>query len=225
MCSKSKLNLQIFCCCAECVPWSKKSPHPTPEQSSALDLDLGLRVCICNTPRKWIILHSFPELQLTHACRHEIVELLDVHWLEIKGAVDARCLLKMTCYSAYLVFKLKPTTQCLDTALASVRYIKDKGSYSQNRRCQVFLAKTKSSGDPGQFPSSRPDGWMEIKLGDFYISSGNESALEMRLWNTENMYGKSGLIVRGIDVRPRWGRKFNFILWPGSDNNWKYVQF
>lgn len=134
---------------------------------------------------------------------HEVVELQKVYWLEIKGMVDTSCLLKMTCYSAYFVFKLKQRTQWIHTALTSVRYLKDKGSYSESRRCQVFLTKSESSKDPGQFPNIRQDGWMEIKIGDFYVTSGNEGEVEMRLWNTENKYGKSGLIVRGVDVRPR----------------------
>nr|GMC61438.1 putative late blight resistance protein homolog R1A-3 isoform X2 [Ipomoea batatas] len=132
---------------------------------------------------------------------HEVAELVNVCWLEITGTVDTGCLRKITSYSAYLVFKLDPLSQCLETAVACVKYLNDKGNYGENRRCQVFLAKTRHSGDPGQFPDCRPDGWMEIKLGDFYVSSGNEGEVQMRLWNTEPDW-KSGLIVRGIEVRP-----------------------
>ncbi|XP_031129018.1 putative F-box protein PP2-B12 [Ipomoea triloba] len=146
-----------------------------------------------NNPRHWI---------WTWDSGHEVVELQNVCWLEIKGMVDTTCLLKMTCYSAYLVFKLKQSTQWIDTALTSVRYLKDKWSYCESRRCQVFLTKSKSSKDPGQFPNIRQDRWMEIKLGEFYVTSGNEGEVEMRLWNTENIHWKSGLIVWGIDVRP-----------------------
>ncbi|XP_031108866.1 putative late blight resistance protein homolog R1B-17 isoform X2 [Ipomoea triloba] len=132
---------------------------------------------------------------------HEVAELVNVCWLEITGTVDTGCLSKITCYSAYLVFKLDPLSERLETAVACVKYLNDKGNYGENRRCQVFLEKSKYSGDPGQFPDCRPDGWMEIKLGDFYVSSGNEGEVQMRLWNTEPDW-KSGLIVRGIEVRP-----------------------
>nr|GMC61442.1 F-box protein PP2-B11-like [Ipomoea batatas] len=133
---------------------------------------------------------------------HKVAVLLGVCWLEIKGKLDTRRLHKITSYSAYLIFKLRSEPQRLDTAFTSVRYIKDKRSCSENRRCQVFLAKRRSSEDPGRFPNRRHDGWMEIKLGDFYISSRNEDEVEMRLWSTENVHWKSGLIVKGIEVRP-----------------------
>nr|GMC65168.1 putative late blight resistance protein homolog R1B-17 [Ipomoea batatas] len=130
---------------------------------------------------------------------HKVAVLLGVCWLEIKGKLDTRHLHKITSYSAYLIFKLGSEPKRLDTAFTSVRYIKDKRSCSENRRCQVFLAKMRSSEDPGRFPNRRHDGWMEIKLGDFYISSSNEDEVEMRLWSTENVHWKSGLIVKGIE--------------------------
>ncbi|XP_019183863.1 PREDICTED: putative late blight resistance protein homolog R1B-17 [Ipomoea nil] len=146
-----------------------------------------------NNPEHWI---------WTWDSGHEVCELLNVCWLEIKGMVDTKCLLKMTCYSAYLLFKLKERTQWVHTGLTSVRYLKDKGSYSESRRSQVFLTESKSFKDSGQFPNIRQDGWMEIKLGDFYVTSGNEGMVEIRFWNIENLHWKWGLIVRGIDVRP-----------------------
>nr|GMC61440.1 putative late blight resistance protein homolog R1B-17 [Ipomoea batatas] len=134
---------------------------------------------------------------------HKVAVLLGVCWLDIRGKLDTRRLHKITSYSVYLIFKFKWKPQRLDTAFTSVRYIKDKINCSENRRCQVFLAKRRSSKDPGQFPNRRHDGWKEIKLGDFYVSSRNEDdELEMRLWSTENVQWKSGLIVKGIEVRP-----------------------
>ncbi|XP_019183858.1 PREDICTED: putative late blight resistance protein homolog R1A-10 [Ipomoea nil] len=145
-----------------------------------------------NNPRYW---------SWTLDSGHEVAVLLDVCWLEIKGKLDTGRLHKITSYSAYLIFKLQPEAERLDVALTSVRYIKDKISYSENQRCQVFLAKKRFSEDPGRFPNRRHDGWMEIKLGDFYISSTNEGEVEMRLWNI-TQHWKSGLIVKGIEVRP-----------------------
>nr|GLL37858.1 putative late blight resistance protein homolog R1A-10 isoform X1 [Ipomoea trifida] len=97
--------------------------------------------------------------------------------------------------------------QDVNTALTCVRYSKDKNLYGklrgQNRNSQVFLAKTKSYGDCGQFPvDDRCDGWMEIKLGDFYVSSGNEGAVEFLLWHVSDQYWLSGFVVKGIEVRP-----------------------
>nr|GLL20412.1 putative late blight resistance protein homolog R1B-16 isoform X4 [Ipomoea trifida] len=146
-----------------------------------------------DNPKKW---------SWTLDSGHKVAELLGICWLEIKGQLDTRCLHKITSYSAYLIFKLKSKALRLDTAFTSVRYIKDKRCYSENRRCQVSIAKDRSFEDLGQLPNRRHDGWMEIMLGDFYISTRNEGDVEMRLWSTENVYWKIGLIVKGIEVRP-----------------------
>ncbi|XP_019173960.1 PREDICTED: putative late blight resistance protein homolog R1A-10 isoform X1 [Ipomoea nil] len=139
---------------------------------------------------------------------YEVAELLQMSWFEIGFTCDIRCLSKMTCYSAYLVFKLvQGGFKDVNTALTCVRYAKDKNLYGklrgQNRNSQVFLAKTKSYGDCGQFPNDdRSDGWMEIKLGDFYVSSGNEGEVEFQLWHVSDQYWLSGFVVKGIEVRP-----------------------
>nr|GMC61173.1 putative late blight resistance protein homolog R1B-17 [Ipomoea batatas] len=136
---------------------------------------------------------------------HEVVKLEAVCWLDIKGTLDTKCLHIMTIYSAYLVYKLELWEKGFeDPAFASVRYLKDRKNYHKNQRCQVVLAKSCSSRwRSSRFPNCRCDGWMEIKLGDFLVSSGNEGEVEMRFWNTENMGWKCGLIVRGIEVRPK----------------------
>nr|GME07029.1 putative late blight resistance protein homolog R1A-3 isoform X2 [Ipomoea batatas] len=113
----------------------------------------------------------------------------------------------MTCYSAYLVFKNESGSfRDVNTALVGVRYEEDKALYGwmrgENQHSQVFLAKTKSYGDCGRFPNSRSDGWMEIKLGNFYVSSGNEGEVELQLWHVSGQFWMSGFIVRGIEVRP-----------------------
>nr|GMD47382.1 putative late blight resistance protein homolog R1B-17 [Ipomoea batatas] len=153
----------------------------------------------------------------------EVAKLVKASWFEIGLNLNLRCLSKMTCYSAYLVFKLGDSGEFRDvkTALAAVRYEKDKAIYGgyrlagvrnekdiygwmlgENRHSQVFLAKKKSYGDCGRFPHSRFDGWREIKIGNFYVSSGNEGKIELQLWHVSDQYWKSGFIVRGIEVRP-----------------------
>nr|GMD44088.1 putative late blight resistance protein homolog R1B-17 [Ipomoea batatas] len=152
----------------------------------------------------------------------EVAKLEKVSWFEIRLNFNVGCLSKMTFYSAYLVFKLESGRyRDVNTALAGVRYEKDKAIYGgyrlagvryekhiygwmlgENRHSQVFLAKTKSYGDCGRFPDNRSDGWMEIKLRNFYVSSGNEGEVELQLWHVSDQLWKSGLIVRGIEVRP-----------------------
>nr|GMD45771.1 putative late blight resistance protein homolog R1B-17 [Ipomoea batatas] len=160
-----------------------------------------LRIPGSEEPRYW-------SWTLDSTTGYEVAELLQMSWFEIGFTCDIRCLSKMTCYSAYLVFKLVVGGfQDVNTALTCVRYSNDNNLYGklrgQNRNSQVFLAKTKSYGDCGQFPvDDRCDGWMEIKLGDFYVSSGNEGAVEFLLWHVSDQYWLSGFVVKGIEVRP-----------------------
>nr|GME07028.1 putative late blight resistance protein homolog R1B-17 [Ipomoea batatas] len=159
--------------------------------------------------------------------RHEVAKLKKVSAFDIGLTFDIRCLNKMSCYSAYLVFKLENGSyEDVYTALAAVRYEKDNARYGwmnkQNWHSNtyeypkmesvrveggnhniitVFLGNTKSYGDCSQFPDSRSDGWMEIKLGDFYVSSGNEGEVQLRLWHTSNQRWKSGFVVRGVEIR------------------------
>nr|GMC71536.1 putative late blight resistance protein homolog R1B-17 [Ipomoea batatas] len=159
--------------------------------------------------------------------RHEVAKLKKVSAFDIGLAFDIRCLNKMSCYSAYLVFKHENgICENVYTALAAVRYEKDNARYGwMNKQIwhsntyeypkmesvrveggnhniiTVFLRKTKSYGDCGQFPDTRSDGGMEIKLGDFYVSSGNEGDVQLRLWHTSNQFWKSGFVVRGVEIR------------------------
>ncbi|XP_031108806.1 putative inactive disease susceptibility protein LOV1 [Ipomoea triloba] len=145
-----------------------------------------------NDPKYW---------RWTRDSGHEIAILRYVCWLEITGKLDVRRLHKITSYSAYLIFKLKEESPKLNTAFTMVRYINDKRCSSENRRCQVFLTERSSSKDPGRFSNRRDDGWMEIRLGDFYINSTNEGEVEMQFWNITSHW-KYDLIVKGIEVRP-----------------------
>ncbi|XP_031126149.1 putative late blight resistance protein homolog R1A-3 [Ipomoea triloba] len=122
---------------------------------------------------------------------YEVAELLRVCWLDIRGTVDTRRLHKMTCYSAYLLYKTKPGHYGIGPARSSLRYVNDNNSNSEN---QVFLAGMRSYVDSN-------DEWLEIMLGEFNVRDGNEGVVEIRLWNTENW--KSGLVIKAIEVRPK----------------------
>ncbi|XP_019183856.1 PREDICTED: putative late blight resistance protein homolog R1B-17 isoform X2 [Ipomoea nil] len=124
---------------------------------------------------------------------YEVAELLRVWWLDIRGTVDTRRLHKMTCYSAYLLYKIKPRHYGIDLARSSLRYVNDNNTNSEN---QVVLAGMRSHVD------SDDDEWMEIMLGEFNVCNGNEGVVDIRLWNTESNE-KSGLVIKAIEVRPK----------------------
>ncbi|KAJ4955863.1 hypothetical protein NE237_012646 [Protea cynaroides] len=54
-----------------------------------------------------------------------------------------------------------------------------------------------------QFPRERKDGWLEIEMGDFFNGSEEDEEVEMSLMEVRGDHWKSGLIIQGIELRPK----------------------
>lgn len=54
-----------------------------------------------------------------------------------------------------------------------------------------------------RLPQKRTDGWVEIELREFFSDRDKGGEVEMRLWETEFLHWKYGLIAEGIEVRPK----------------------
>ncbi|KAJ0966516.1 hypothetical protein J5N97_023433 [Dioscorea zingiberensis] len=52
-------------------------------------------------------------------------------------------------------------------------------------------------------PHQREDGWMEIELGEFDNELGEDGEVEMSLLEVKGGHWKSGLLIQGIEIRPR----------------------
>ncbi|XP_061342574.1 putative F-box protein PP2-B12 [Gastrolobium bilobum] len=133
----------------------------------------------------------------------EVAQLLHVCWLEIRGMINTLALSPNTQYAAYLVFKMidgrgfrqSPVelsvgalhghstthTVCLDPNLGS-----------RPHRRVVGLPR----------PNERSDGWLEIEMGEFF-NSGLEDEVQMSVVETKYGNWKSGLLLEGIEVRPK----------------------
>ncbi|EEF48347.1 putative F-box protein PP2-B12 [Ricinus communis] len=61
------------------------------------------------------------------------------------------------------------------------------------------------SGNDGQQSGSkeRGDGWLEVELGEFFNRDGNGEELEMSVLEVKGGKWKGGLIVQGIEIRPK----------------------
>ncbi|EYU36716.1 hypothetical protein ABFS82_14G292900 [Erythranthe guttata] len=137
------------------------------------------------------------------SCSAEVAVLESVCWMDIWKNVNLRSLPLKTSYSAYLVFKLKDDAVNLERVFASVRYVKEisEGCIDQG---YTVLIDTKScdEGAKGRYPHVRRDGWSEIQLGEFFNNLGDDGEVELRLFEKDDLKWKSGLIIRGIDIRP-----------------------
>ncbi|KAF5206045.1 F-box protein pp2-b15 [Thalictrum thalictroides] len=151
----------------------------------------------------------------------EAVELRTISWLEIMGKINAGMLSSKTTYIAYLVFKIADRAYGLDSipsetlvqvgnqaACAGTTYLGHQNSQKQkleqlyfSNRMQVLKSRVKEGN--AKVPKDRKDGWMEIELGEFFIDNGDEGEVKMSLMEIKGSHLKGGLIVEGIEVRPK----------------------
>ncbi|PIN17711.1 hypothetical protein CDL12_09621 [Handroanthus impetiginosus] len=138
----------------------------------------------------------------------EVARLENVCWLDIRGKTRTQMLSPSTTYGAYLVFKLAEGCYGLELANAVVRFVDSEADNDAEERAitvhlQQANARNGARWQTGQVPARRSDGWMEIELGDFYNDEGYDGDVEARLIEIKRRHGKSGLIVEGIEFRPK----------------------
>lgn len=149
---------------------------------------------------------------------HEVAELITVCWFDIRGRIDARLLSPSTSYSAYLVFRSTPDSYGFSDEPIEVRVgLVDRESAERT----VFLSSEGRVDElalhnPGlelpdvdgegmdRYPEQRGDGWLEVRLGEFFCEGGYDGGVEMEVSVREvrHLHGKGGLIIQGIEIRP-----------------------
>lgn len=150
-------------------------------------------------------------------CRfEEVAEVVHVWWLEIRGEIDTRILSPATTYEAYLVFKLREGAYGFEVPVKvttggdGVPPIDNKNSTlfldpEAGRRRQKKKKKNRKNEETHPFPKERADSWLEVKLGEFFCPGGDGKLMEMTCKEVAGVL-KAGLIVHGIDVRPKMDR-------------------
>lgn len=131
-----------------------------------------------------------------------------VCWLDIRGRIETQKLSPGTTYGAYLLFKLAKHHYGLQSASAVVRRVNHESDGEAEDRATTIHFE---SGDfkyrlgelLGKLPRSRIDGWMEVELGEFYNDRGDDGEAEARLIEIVSLHGKYGLIIEGIEFRPK----------------------
>uniref|UniRef100_A0A5B6Z146 Putative F-box protein PP2-B10-like n=1 Tax=Davidia involucrata TaxID=16924 RepID=A0A5B6Z146_DAVIN len=176
-----------------------------------------------DTPMYWRWI-SLPEC----STNGEVAELIRVCWLEIRGNISTRLLSLETSYAAYLVFRSSTGTYGFEYQPAegwvgisgdegetrTVYLDPEEGGEQRHgyqhpiipRRIGMFsnnimLRQPRESS--GQYPKMRGDGWMEIELGEYFSRGGEDGELGMSLMEVKGGDWKSGLIVQGIEIRPK----------------------
>ncbi|KAK2973994.1 hypothetical protein RJ640_022717 [Escallonia rubra] len=167
--------------------------------------------------------------QYLRMCRFsEVAELVSVFWLDIGGKIGTKLLSPKTTYGAYLVFKLGEQPYGLDyPAKAVVRFARDReyeaevglgelgedgistvyltspGISRVRRRRGIYDMAMREPEANARLVQNRKDGWKEIELGEFFNDEGDDDYVKMRLMEIKDQHRKGGLIVEGIEVRPK----------------------
>ncbi|KAI3975525.1 hypothetical protein MKX01_038794 [Papaver californicum] len=179
-----------------------------------------------NNPLCWSWKLS-PESRLS-----EVIVLRSITNLKIYGKIKTSILSPETTYAAYLIVKFEEWAYGLDSIPSELLLGENDGNSSNKgiaylsrandkkkqqmkqlffaNRMQMMRSKVIMEEDQGneiRVLRDRNDGWMEIELGEFYISNDrkNDQNKEVKMSSREVKGGqlKGGLIVQGIEVRSR----------------------
>ncbi|KAH9680949.1 F-box protein PP2-B10 [Citrus sinensis] len=154
----------------------------------------GLSIAWGDEPNHWI-LTSLPESRFP-----EVAELKYVWWFDVKAMIETRILSLRTNYTAYLVFKF------VESKYGFARRPVDSGVYIEGSdngvRRRLLLDPSRNM---ARLSQDRRDGWIEIEMGEFFNENGDDGKLVCSLFEFDSFITKRGLIIQGIEVRPKSG--------------------
>lgn len=111
-------------------------------------------------------------------------------WLEIRGSIKSQKLTPNTKYGAYLILKISDRAYGLDSMPSELTL--EMGNQQQQKRKKLVEGVL----------SEREDGWMEIELGEFF-NGENYEVVKMSLMEVKGCHLKGGLVIEGIELRPK----------------------
>ncbi|KAF8369754.1 hypothetical protein HHK36_032224 [Tetracentron sinense] len=178
------------------------------------------RKCFMVAARElWIVWADSPQywswISLPESRFREVAKLGDVCWLEIHGSIYTQTLSPKTIYAVYLVFKFTERTHGLEfpvkvnvqvggVVVPGTRrvYLDPDGSLRKELQNSDLrggdLVKREK-----ELPLARKDEWLEIWMGDFVNDEGENRHVDMSLLGEDGTSWKSGLVVQGIELRPK----------------------
>ncbi|CAL9124144.1 unnamed protein product [Musa textilis] len=163
----------------------------------------------------------------------EAAELVNVCWLEIRGKIQSRMLSGRRTYAAYIIFKLADWSRGLGhppqeasvtvgVQQSSTHVVRlqpnDSPSRVRARRNRIRFGplvrwgammlemaadQEASAAAAEEVGDARDDGWLEAELGEFYNEEGEDGEVEMSLMEVKGGHWKKGLIIQGIEIRPK----------------------
>ncbi|KAK1582895.1 hypothetical protein Q3G72_019308 [Acer saccharum] len=175
----------------------------------------ALSITWSSDPVYWCWVH------MTESRFSEVAVLRTTNWLEIEGKIKTGMLSSNTKYGAYLVIKIRNSAYGLDLEKAelSVQVGDDhdqartgsaylfgnperKNNVEHLRSSSTLIEVDDDDDGEEQILREREDGWMEIELGEFF-NGDDDQEVKMSFKEVKSYHLKGGLIVEGIEVRPK----------------------
>ncbi|KAH9751290.1 F-box protein PP2-B10 [Citrus sinensis] len=155
----------------------------------------GLSIAWGDSPQYW------NWLSLRKSRFPEVAKLREVWWFEIIARIGTRILSSKTNYAAYLVFKFVKSRQGFDARPIEFD-VYFEGSNNHKRRSALLDPPTNVS---PQLSQDRGDGWTEIEMGEFFNENGDDGTAVCKLCESGSVQ-KRGIIIQGIELRPKYGK-------------------
>ncbi|KAK1626081.1 hypothetical protein QYE76_000396, partial [Lolium multiflorum] len=174
--------------------------NPTSLERTVFMLPSGsLTIAWIDDPHYWRWI-SHPDFRFG-----ECAELLRVYYLKVSRQIAPKDLpAVVTSYTAHLVYKLAPTTMGLQGSVQTARTHHFESDITER---QVSLHPKEGgagSVDGVTYPITRPDGWLELKLGEFSNDKTMTVEILHEVSQRENIRQEdhmSGLIIMGMEIR------------------------
>ncbi|XP_060671803.1 F-box protein PP2-B10 isoform X2 [Ziziphus jujuba] len=134
-----------------------------------------------------------------------VAELRHIWSLDIKGRIKTNLLSPKSTYGAYFVYKLKEPNWAIKDIQVEFRvYFEGEEEVNEHvSGCKVFLDPSEDEQEPCKV---REDGWLEVEMGEFFNDGSEDNRVVVcSLMGTDNYISKGGLVVEGIEFRPKLG--------------------
>ncbi|KAG8369685.1 hypothetical protein BUALT_Bualt14G0039500 [Buddleja alternifolia] len=101
--------------------------------------------------------------------------------------------------NSYLVFRF---TENIKSENSFIRHFCGQSYYDHSSEQAPIVQFRPGKGRNGQIAVSRSDGWMEVEMGEFFVTKRDNRDIEAVLLLQTVGYSMRGLIVEGIEFRP-----------------------
>jgi Phloem protein 2 len=142
-------------------------------------------------------------------------------WLSIVSKIDKTLLSPRTKYGAYLIYKLTEASGCVPIGRVTLHASVTVGNHENKNT--IFLepfyhqhilklfSQWNLSLEEAEFldnmninAKSRADGWMEVEIGTFYNSEDETGNVIIKLTQDYNQHWKGGLVIEGVEIKPKY---------------------